>query len=260
MGRNPYQSNERVVFTKGIYNGRIGTLKIIGDEKHKEFQVVLPNGQTIPKVNKNAFKRAPMPPENSSSKEKNPDDSSEDEDEDEDEDKDIEVEYNDLEGREELPFEVPWKKVDDIPDNIEREPLPTHLPTFKVSHGSKPIDYFRMMFPMKSVQDWVRLTNRNIDKDPHRTGGHTDEEELLRLFGLRLQMIFLFFKHIHDFWALESPDGISPPTQFGRTRGMSLHRFETLERNLQFNTKEDYPVSRMKDKLGLLLSYPILLI
>ncbi len=98
MGRNPYPSNERVVFTKGIYNGRIGTLKVIGDEKHQEFQVVLPNGQTIPKVNKNAFKRAPMPPENSPSKEKNPDDSSEDEDE------DIEVEYNDLEGREELPF------------------------------------------------------------------------------------------------------------------------------------------------------------
>lgn len=68
---------------------------MIGDEKQKTYQVKLTSDQTITKDNKSFVKRAPIPPENSSSKEMNPNDSSGDEDQDEDEE--IEVEQMDLE-------------------------------------------------------------------------------------------------------------------------------------------------------------------
>ncbi len=55
---------------------RVGTLTMIGDEKQKTYQVKLPNDQTTTKDNKSFVKRAPIPPENSSSKEMNPNDSS----------------------------------------------------------------------------------------------------------------------------------------------------------------------------------------
>ncbi len=213
----------------------------------RQYNIVLSDKSELKNFPRTSFERLHVPGKNSSSnatilqKEKEPQIDLNGMVNNDDDECEVEEEAEEAEEPETEPSQISWKSVPEIIENLEDYPLPSHTPTFKVTHGASPMDYLRMFFPFESIDRWVILTIIKARKIPRER--EISKEELLKYLGLRLKMIFLPFSQVHDYWASESPDGLSPPTKFGQTRGMSRHRFEIIEQNLQFNTEDEYPVT-----------------
>lgn len=97
--------------------------------------------------------------------------------------------------------------------------------------------YFLLFFPMHVYNIAVGVTNANLDRDPHKTGGHTTIGEIVKLLGLRLAMVRdpLFGNNSSDYWnTSERADSMKFPRNYLQRYGMSRNRFDTLMKNFAF--------------------------
>lgn len=105
-----------------------------------------------------------------------------------------------------------------------------------VNHRT-PWMYFLLFFPMHVYNTAVGFTNVNLDRDGHRTGGHTNIGEIVKLLGLRLAMVRdpLPGNNCADYWNTVRREGsVKFPRNYFLHYGMSRNRFDTLMRNFAF--------------------------
>jgi len=103
------------------------------------------------------------------------------------------------------------------------------------------VDYWKLMFPPKTLNDQLSFTNRNIMQ---WNASHTDiapvspaeKWELVRVKGLRLAMALQPVKRpVKWYWQKEAdPEDVFIPPNFGERYGMSRERFEKLEQFTQY--------------------------
>jgi len=113
-----------------------------------------------------------------------------------------------------------------------------------VSKLKDPFAYFTLMFPMKIINEILHWTNINIKNDTsaNKVGGDLTIEEFALYLGLRIKMMLLGCANIDEYFRThETPTSAFPPLNFGKKHGMSKHRFETIERNLQLGGKPKKP-------------------